>query len=186
MRKDRRKRGRWCSHLWLRMRWRSRNWGKCGVLLSSVTLIHLVFTPSVDFTQLKACCNPDIDRPYWEYTLLHTQAPMQNGWGCCLVSRINRREDNVLKKGSLGPTWLSAGITLGKHQGTIITPLTSPLIHSVLWGMCVKTYGEWGHGWHLCSNCENPLGMQKSYTDTKTLICMHTLCKTYVGSNPHL
>lgn len=53
---------------------------KGGVPLGSENLSHLVFNPCVDFTQLNAWHNPDINRLFWEYTQTHTHTLSGRDW----------------------------------------------------------------------------------------------------------
>ncbi len=53
---------------------------KGEVSLGSVNLSHLVFNPCVDFTQLNAWYNPDINRLSWEYTHTHRHTHKGRDW----------------------------------------------------------------------------------------------------------
>lgn len=97
----------------------------------------------------------------------------------CWYLGIKRRGHNVLMEGELGPTWLSAGLKPVEHQGTIITPLTHT--HSAL-GHVFRTYGEWGHGSHLCSKCDNPVGAQIPPSPTHPTTLTHA--RTRKTPNP--
>lgn len=60
---------------------------KGGVPLGSENLSHLVFNPCVDFTQLNAWHNPDINRLSWEYTQTHTHLTAETGYWYLRIKR---------------------------------------------------------------------------------------------------
>lgn len=96
------------------------------VSLGPINLSHLVFNPSVDFTQLNTWNNPDINKIPWEYRKpTHTRA--RRGRDPVLLAgdkEVKGRVPNDLMKRELGPTWLSAGLKPVKYQGTTIPQYT--------------------------------------------------------------
>lgn len=141
---------------------------KGGVPLGSENLSHLVFNPCVDFTQLNAWHNPDINRLFWEYTQTHTHLTAETGYW---YLRIKRGGHNVLMKWEVGPTWLSAELKLAEHQGTIITPLTHTPTHKELWGMRLKHMGN-GYMGHT-STLAVIISWGCVHTHTQTHTCVY-------------
>lgn len=143
-----------------------------GVLLGLVNLSHLVFNPCVDFTQLNAWYNPDINRLSWEYTDTHIRVET----GCWYLG-IKRRGHNALMNGELGPhlviSWAQASQTPRDYHYPLDTRSNSHT-HTVLWGMCLEHMGNGDMGHTSASTVIIPWG----HTDTHTHTHMHVLHNT--------